>query len=149
MKKSILCSIIVLACLLFLATTVFSGAPYRWPKDTGGDPEAHGEDANGWDYFVDFHSSEGEDWIEPMIWCEYCQRWEDPMMMCMPEAAWIGKDGKKWKIVGGGYPGMAINPKIALHPDINDDLDGKEKKRFKLGVDLKALPGGASLRIFI
>ncbi len=136
------------AVMLLAASAAFGGAPYRWPNDTGGDPENHGDDANGWDYFVDFYWN-SDWWIEPMVWCPFDLRWEDPHFTCGEDAGWIGKDNEGWKIVGGGDGDWIVNPKIALHPDINNDLDGKEKKQFKASINMRALPGGASLRIFI
>ena len=106
------CAIVVPALVLLLATAVFSGAPYRWPHDNDGDPSRQGDEANGWEYWVDYYDPVMA-WIEPMEWCPYDERWEDPYGLCGPDAAWVGPVPGGWKIVAQELGGMAVNPKLA------------------------------------
>lgn len=60
----------VVVAMALAASSAFAEAPYNWPKDTNGNPENHGDDANGWDDFVDFYWNM-DWWIEPMVWCPF------------------------------------------------------------------------------
>jgi len=140
-KKILLLVGFVIALAMVVA--VWAGEPYKWPKD--------GE-ANGWGYFVDLYTEGGEHLgIVPMAWNPVTERWENLEGGEDPAFIQRNPDGS-WVIVAKPYgepPGFSQNPKLALHPDIDGDLADGKGPNFRLRLNAQALPGGASLRIFI
>ena len=142
--------------MIFIAVTAvaWAGMPYKWPKDTGGDIENEGDDANGWHYYVDYYFPE-EHFLERMIYCDACGRWEDPLNGHVEgQNGLITKEGKRWKVIAGvwdlgGGDEAAVNPKVALHPNIDEDLGSRDIRHGRASINMHALPGGCSLRVFI
>lgn len=103
-------------------------APYRYKEDYGNPPR------NGWRYYA----NEGE-LMREMEYDKAKKRYYDPR--------YGGAYNDRGLIVPDEENG--VNVKIALHPNVNKDLRGKDSRRFKYRVNAKALPKGASLRIWI
>jgi hypothetical protein len=101
-------------------------APYRYGEDFGNPPK------NGWQYYA----NEGKE-MRDMVWQD--GKYVDPK---------YGKaNNSKGLIIPDEVNG--VNVKIALHPNVEKDLGGKKEKKFRYRVNAKALPEGASLKIWI
>ena len=100
--------------------------PYRYRKDYDNPPK------NGWRYYA----NEGDE-MRDMVWKD--GQYVDP------------KYGKAHNDKGEIVPDEenGVNVKIALHPNINKDLGGQDEKKYRYRINARALPKGASLRIWI